>query len=235
MNYLDKKPNQDYGFIYMYTAPNGKKYVGQTIRSLSERAKNKYGEGYINCPIFFAAIKKYGFENFTVQILEECPINDLNKRETFYMKKEKSLPPHGYNCRLGNSKKSVYTKGRKRVVNQYDLQGNYIATFSSVKEAAEKNGIAYQTISAILRGSRTHHREYTYTYKGQKPKIITPQKTHGRITAQYSLDGVYITRFPSANHAARAIGKNSNAGRNIRAVCAGERETAYGFKWKYLD
>ena len=41
--------------------------------------------------------------------------------------------------------------------------------------------------------------------------------------------------YDSANEAAKAIGKNTAAGRNIRSVCTGDRKTAYGFKWKYLD
>ena len=54
-------------------------------------------------------------------------------------------------------------------------------------------------------------------------------------TAQYDLDGNLIAIFNSANEAAIAIGKNSNAARNIRSVCYGDRITAYGYKWKFLD
>ena len=49
------------------------------------------------------------------------------------------------------------------------------------------------------------------------------------------MDGNFIQSFPSASQAAIALGKKSSAGRNIRAVCAGDRQSAYGFKWKYLD
>ena len=82
---------------------------------------------------------------------------------------------------------------------------------------------------------RTHDKDYTYTYKGKPPQIVVPQKTHGRITAQYSIKNELITTYPSASAAARAIGKDVGAARNIRSVCLGKRETAYGFKWKYLD
>ena len=43
------------GIIYKYTSPSNKSYIGQTIRSLSERAQ-KNGNGYVGCPIFFRAI-----------------------------------------------------------------------------------------------------------------------------------------------------------------------------------
>jgi hypothetical protein len=55
MNSFELKPKKGYGFIYMYTSPSNKSYIGQTIRSLSERAQ-KNGNGYVGCPIFFRAI-----------------------------------------------------------------------------------------------------------------------------------------------------------------------------------
>ena len=36
--------------VYIYTFPNGKKYVGQTSRTLEERARQ--GDGYVNSPAY---------------------------------------------------------------------------------------------------------------------------------------------------------------------------------------
>ena len=47
--------------VYIYTFPNGKKYIGQTAQPLEKRAKK--GEGYKNSPAVYNAIKKYGWEN----------------------------------------------------------------------------------------------------------------------------------------------------------------------------
>ena len=58
------------GFIYKYTSPSGKSYIGQTIKTVEQRAKYT-GEGYKKCPVFYRAILKYGFENFTCEILEQ--------------------------------------------------------------------------------------------------------------------------------------------------------------------
>lgn len=43
------------------------------------------------------AIKKYGRENFTFQILEQCDTDKLNERETYYIRLYNSLAPNGYN------------------------------------------------------------------------------------------------------------------------------------------
>ena len=63
-------PTKGHGFIYKYTSPNGKSYVGQTTTSLFKRS-GKRGKMYKGCKIFYQAILKYGFENFTVEIQED--------------------------------------------------------------------------------------------------------------------------------------------------------------------
>ena len=76
-----RKPKDGHGFIYKYTAPNGKSYIGQTINSLKTRAKNIIsGTGYKKCTLFWKAIQKYGWNNFQVEILEEICIEELNDR-----------------------------------------------------------------------------------------------------------------------------------------------------------
>lgn len=236
MNSFEQKPQKGYGFIYKYTSPNGKSYIGQTIYSLKERAKTSNGYGYVNCSIFFRAIKKYGFENFSKEILGEFLINELDEKEKYFIEKENTIYPNGYNIKPGGA--CVYEKGQanKKRINQFDLNGVFIKTYESLIEAANDNNTNYQSISAVLRKIRQQHNGYIYRYEEEEsPSPVIVKKTHGRITAQYDLDGNLIQIFSSANQAALALGKNNNAGRNIRAVCNGDRQTAYGFYWRYLD
>ena len=69
-------------YIYMYTAPNGKKYVGQTRTSLEKRRKDDYGTGYVGSPCFWNAIQYFnGLNNFTLTILSfhfKCKYNLLD-------------------------------------------------------------------------------------------------------------------------------------------------------------
>lgn len=68
--------------IYMHKNKiNNKIYIGQTKQSLNSRFKN--GNGYQSCPLFFRAIKKYGWENFEHIILEEniSSLEVANERE----------------------------------------------------------------------------------------------------------------------------------------------------------
>ena len=236
MNNFNKRPKANYGFIYIYTSPSGKSYVGQTTQSLKERAKTQDGLGYEHCTVFYNAIKKYGFENFTWKILGEFPIEELDEKETYYIKEKGTLQPKGYNI-MSTGGATYNLKGkRKTKINQFDLNGNFIKTYESVIDAAKENNTLYQAIEAVLLRKRPQHNGYIYRYYGENsPDPITIKKTHGRATGQYDINDNLINIYPSANQAALAIGKNSNAGRNIRAVCDGKRQTAYGFKWKYLD
>ena len=84
MNYLDckQKPKDGYGWIYKYTSPSGKSYIGQTVYSLYDRA-GLNGRCYKSCAVFYAAIQKYGFENFDVEILDQVLESDLTDKERF--------------------------------------------------------------------------------------------------------------------------------------------------------
>lgn len=89
---------------------NGKIYIGQTIRKMSYRW-SQHGAKKDN-GFFARAIRKYGKENFTVEILASAfTIEYLNELEIFFIKKFNSLSPNGYNIDLGgkNEKRSAET------------------------------------------------------------------------------------------------------------------------------
>lgn len=233
MNCLTEiNPKKDCGFIYRYISPSGKSYIGQTRYSLKRRSQ-KEGKDYKNCPAFYSAILKYGWSNFKVEILEECPLKDLDKKEAEYIKFYNSLVPYGYNIYPSGS--GVCQKKSKTAIDVYDLECNYITSFPSLIDCALEYSIPWQAISACIRQEIEYYKDKIYVYKGKKPALPHITKTHGRVTAQYDLEENLIKIYNSANEAARAIGKNSNAGRNIRLVAEGKRQTAFGYKWKFLD
>lgn len=67
--------------IYRHISPSGKVYIGQTCRKTSERWINGYG--YRTQTYFYNAIKKYGWKNFTHEILLE----GITKSEADYAEK----------------------------------------------------------------------------------------------------------------------------------------------------
>ena len=57
--------------VYLLTSPSGKKYCGYTSQSVSHRWDN--GNGYVKCPAVWRAIEKYGWNNFTKEIILQTP------------------------------------------------------------------------------------------------------------------------------------------------------------------
>ena len=97
-----------FGVIYLITnLLNSMKYVGQTKRPLKERiSEHKRGDQYID-----RAIKKYGWENFMVEVLEECDsFEQLNEREKFWIATLNTMSPNGYNLNDGGRKIEICSK-----------------------------------------------------------------------------------------------------------------------------
>ncbi len=88
-----------YGVIYLLINKiTGKMYVGQTVQTLAERFKqHAQADSLIG-----KAIRKYGKENFTIEVIEECETREqLNEREIFWIAFFNCKTPNGYNCTDG--------------------------------------------------------------------------------------------------------------------------------------
>ena len=87
---------------------NGKVYVGQTC-NLSERWRNN-GKNYFNSIKFYNAIKKYGWNNFTHEVV----YSNLNKQAADKLEKELihkyNSIENGYNLKEGGSKGELSTE-----------------------------------------------------------------------------------------------------------------------------
>ena len=67
--------NINHWIIYMYTFPNGKRYIGKTKRTLSARQGCNFNR-YDSCTVLWNAIQKYGVENIQQEILFENDMTD---------------------------------------------------------------------------------------------------------------------------------------------------------------
>jgi group I intron endonuclease len=61
------------------------------------------------------AIKKYGIDDFDVELLEYCELEQADIRETYYITLCNGLFPHGYNLKLGGKQFEHTDESKKRV------------------------------------------------------------------------------------------------------------------------
>ena len=122
---------------------------------------------------------------------------------------------------------------------QYDLDGNFIKRYATVKEAQETTGVNHSKISAVARGERKTAGGYVWKYthepRHQKNKPsrvydVTKDKSV-KAVIQYDPDGNFIAEYPSI-----AMASNSNEkfdSTNIINNLKGRTKHAYGYVWKY--
>lgn len=219
------KPKKGHGFIYKYTSPSGKSYIGQTVQKLSDRAGHN-GKNYIGCTYFWNAIQKYGWGSFFVEILGEFLIEELNYQERRFIEIYNTLAPNGYNIQVGGDRQ--YHKGRKRIY-QYNKEGYLIRGWESQTEASSALGIDKQTISQCCRGEVKTAGGFYWSflllerYPVEDKIDNTPKKVY-----MIDLNGNVEKTFSSIAAAAEFVGGERSP---IKKCCRGELKTAYGYKW----
>ena len=209
------------GLIYMRTSPNGKYYIGKTTRTENVRWKEHTRKAFNpNEPDYTshlsAAIRKYGAENFSLQILEDnIPDNLLGEKEKYYIHYyEAQNPEKGYNYRTGGENETFYS-------DSFILE--LWNSGKTIKEIKTENHMNYNNLSRRLYGlgitkEEINKRAYSLNNKARKA------------VEQYDLFGNYIKTFDSIADAAKEIGSNTT---NISAVCKGRRKSCKNFVFKY--
>lgn len=102
--------------IYKITSPSGKIYIGQSVNCY-ERFKCYKRYACKSQSKLYASLKKYGSENHTYEILEECSIDDLSSKEKYYVDLFSSFnTDHGLNVRDGGGNRAKLSDDQKRKI-----------------------------------------------------------------------------------------------------------------------
>jgi len=180
---------------------NGKMYVGSTIRDFELRKshhsrclkKNLHSNKHLQ-----NAVNKYGIENFKFEILEECEKQFCLSTEQYWITMLNVCNrKYGYNILSittpsANFKQSKETKlklsqiaklriiteelkiKRSRPINQYNINGQLIAQFNSIKEAEEKTGISHSCINrALYKTTKSKKYFFEFQYETRKSHYKT--------------------------------------------------------------
>ena len=202
-------------FIYkIINNINNKVYIGKTEYSVEKRWKEHCNDAFKDRnekrPLY-AAIRKYGIKNFSIELIEETNIPE--EKEIYWIKYYNSFE-NGYNATLGGDGKHYA---------DYDLIYSFFQKGLNNKEISEITGYDFRTIQASLNRNNVsveerQKRGHEHAYK--KVAMINPKTNQ------------IIQIFPSMAEAVKEIGEANSS--HIAAVCQGKRKTCRGFSWKYV-
>lgn len=217
--------------IYKITnLKNNKVYIGQSIEI--ERRWDKHRCYYKNEKNhrykLYRAMSKYGLENFTFEIIEECLVDELNEREKYWIQYYDSYN-NGYNMTIGGSD---LIGANDKTVLQYNSKGELINTFKSAHEAERETGISFTNICKVCRGERPHAGGYIWRYINSNLEVKPIKLNIQRNSIIQQIDihtKEVIAEFSSLKEAAEKTNSNSVC---ISRVCKGTQQTANGFFWR---
>ena len=214
------------GIYKIENLTNGKKYIGKSI-DIPKRFKTHINDSFNENKssydhLVHKAIRKYGVENFSFEIIEQCDENQLNEREIYWIS--------FYDCCILDGKDKGYNMTRGG-------EGSSSIDVSKIYEMWDK-GLSIGEIASALNHDRhaisIRIREYTnYTPEEnniRRYNIIA--KTRQKEICQYDLNGEFINEYDSI------LSASEKTGIGYRTICSniqGKTSSAGGFQWVYKD
>ena len=129
---------------------------------------------------------------------------------------------------------SIYEKPKTQrltgMVHQYNLDGTYIQSFNSIKEAENKLNCNLQGINDAIKLNNSFYKNYLWA-RGEKLNSITPYnipKSKARKIGQYTMDGELVKVFNTVRECRKQFP-------NVSKVLNGNANHCHNFKFKYIQ
>lgn len=180
--------------VYKHITPCGKVYIGQTKGTMAKRAGSG-GIFYKQCPYFYHAIKKYGWDN-----IEHIIVSDnLSKKEADYLEKymisyyNTTDSRYGYNLTKGGDGvegRTVSEETRAKIKNAQ--KGRHYSVATEYKKGHTFNEETLAKMSKARKGN-TYNMRKIEAYKGDE-KIGT-YKSITEAAEALNINKCTISRF----------------------------------------
>ena len=240
----NKKTNEYDGIIYCFhNKVNDKKYIGQTMSLMCVRYGQHMYETRKEHPKFpiHKAIKKYGIENFDLQVIENISANSrdelkqlLNDKEQYYIKLyNTTVEGYGYNLTYGGE--TTYLTAAIPLY-QFTHDGIFIKRYESHALAAlDMNGDPsnISSLASCAKHKMPQAYGYIWEYTETCDRVyVKPEKDcsfNYKKAKAYTLDGKLVGIFESYKEAAKFADVPSPA---ISEAIDKENRTAGGYIWR---
>lgn len=246
------------GSVYIFiNVINNKVYIGKTIDSYTYRWSCHKNSSKLHNYYFYKAINKYGWDNFNKYVIfqtEELENTKENKeyldkiileKEKYYINFYKSNnSEYGYNLTnggegvVGYKPSEDYLEKRKligKIVEQYDLNGNLLKEWPTMKMIKEKLNIGVDGIRECCNNKRESFKGFIWKFKSKSKienDISNSYNPNCKSILQYSLNGKFIKEWNSASEIQEKLGLDNHT---IRACCRGNYNTCGNYIWLYKE
>lgn len=206
------------GIVYLIeNDQNNKKYVGITTRNIERRWKEHLRNHKTDIG---KAIADIGKEHFLIRVIDECPDEELDEKEIYWIKHYNSFN-EGYNKTAGGRNDNLIVK-----YNVFPEVKRLWQEGKGQSQIAKELGINIETVhNYLLKGGIT-----TKDIKERHRQEVG--KSKARSIVQLDLGGNFIKQWDSIISIERAgIASRSTIGR-----CLSKTRTAgNGYKWIYIE
>ena len=155
------------------------------------------------------AIKKYGKDAFTFEILEECTPEQLNERESYWIKYYDTIN-NGYNCSEGGDQQSTGENNGRAKLTEQDIIKIRTAYANHKKQQDVyqefKDIISFNYFQNLWQGrSWSHIMPEVFTEENKKYYIYDNSKGANSATAEFSEEEIIQMRTRYVNETAKQI------------------------------
>ena len=213
---------------------NGKSYIGKTTNF--ERRKYTHIHGNGNHSLFHKAIKEYGSDCVSWEVLETTDSAEKAKElEKKYIKQFHSLHPNGYNVAVGGQ--GTGTSYCAKAVVSFDLNGKYLKRYDSAVDVEIEDGNNAGDVGLCCKGKAKRSGDKLFMYESDylkygPPKPYEKPEPYMRAIVQCDLNGNLIAEFKSLNEASVKTGTSRTS---ISGVLSRIYKQANGFIWAYKE
>ena len=200
-------------------------------------------------------MNKYGINNFSFNVIEECNCDVLDDRERYWINKLNTLEPYGYNISNGGRKLfgennpfygKQHTEKTKNIISEKNT-GRKV-TDEERKMRSEINKGCNNPFYGKHHSNETKRKiKETNVKNGNYEKFSERMKLHNpndgtlfsKITIMLNGNHDILDVFESAKKAGEYIkslglSKARFPSNSITDVCRGIQKSAYGFYWTYI-